>query len=169
MSTRTLACALALLVLLALTSFTTEAQVADPGPRFPMPAPRAPKSVTTARVLAIVPSAGHIYAGEAARGLAFLGGMAGVLAVGTLAVAGDCVGTTAASECGENDALGAIVTVAFFGVWGYSIYDAGLAARRTNARGRFSDASPMLSPAMLPAHRARDVLGFKAGIRLGLP
>ena len=161
----------AAMIVLSLLSAPAGAQVADSAPRLRIPPADGPKSVTTARVLAIVPSAGHIYAGEGLRGLGFLGGMAGVLVIGTAMIIGDCVGGLSAPdpECGENDFVDVVVPAAFFGIWGWSIYDAGLAARRTNARGRLGSASALLSSGMMPARAGHDVLGLRLGLRLGLP
>ena len=126
----------------------------------------ARKSVTTARLLAIVPSAGHFYAGEGRRGLTFLGGMAGVLLIGTLAVVGDCIADYDApsEEACENDFRDTAITVAFYGIWGWSIYDAGLAARRTNAR-RSTGASLMIAPSRVSV-AGRGASGLNVGITI---
>ena len=92
------------------------------------------KSPMAARVIGIIPGAGHMYAGETRRGFAYLGGIIGLGLVGGLALAADCIGDygasseTCSSKTGEN-----LLTAAILGVWGWSIYDAGRAAERTNA------------------------------------
>lgn len=88
------------------------------------------KSPTTARVLGIVPGAGHIYAGETSRGLAHFGTVVGGFLLAGLGAAFDCVG----GDC--NDPTPALVALAASGYWGWSIYDAGRAAERTNAKRR---------------------------------
>lgn len=81
-----------LVALVGLTLFVPPADAQDTVATVPSPAPvpvGTPRSPTTARLLAIIPSAGHIYAGETGTGLAYLGGMAGVLLIGVAAIAGD--------------------------------------------------------------------------------
>ena len=95
------------------------------------------KSPTTARIIGIIPGAGHMYAGETGRGWAYLGGVAGLALVGSALVATDCVvdvysgsgSETCPSSTAEN-----VLVVAFVGLWGWSIYDAGRAAHRMNEK-----------------------------------
>jgi len=93
------------------------------------------KSPTTARIIGIIPGAGHMYAGETGRGWAYLGGIAGLALLGTAVVAADCVADvytgeeTCGSSTGEN-----VLVAAFVGLWGWSIYDAGRAAHRQNEK-----------------------------------
>jgi hypothetical protein len=137
-----------------------------------LPAQRTPasagdsdgKSPTVARVIGIAPGLGHMYAREPVRGLAVLGGMGGILVVGSLAMVGDCLGngTTGDNECQSTDAIGNVTTVALLGLWGWSIYDAGRAAERTNARR--SRTSLMIAPGSpMPARR-----GVHPVIRIGV-
>ena len=97
-----------------------------------------PKSVTLARVLAIIPGVGHGYAGEGGRGLAVAGGMLGIVSVAGLLLAGSCVADaldgTDSGGCDDDSPAAIIGGLAAYGLWGWSIYDAGSAARRTNAR-----------------------------------
>src|SRR3982751_4883988 len=53
--------------------------------------PSREKSATAARIIGIIPGAGHMYAGEPGRGFAYMGGTLGILLVGSVAVATDCV------------------------------------------------------------------------------
>lgn len=141
-----------LLPLLVLTSAAAplHAQWTDRAPVPLSPTPSEPrgtaKSPTAARLIGIFPGAGHFYAGEPGRGLAFFGGTAGVLVVGALLIAGDCVAETLnnVDKC-DSPVLENVATAAFLGVWGWSIYDAGLAARRTNARRGYR-ASAFVAP-----------------------
>ncbi|MFN2565100.1 MAG: hypothetical protein ABR499_08850 [Gemmatimonadaceae bacterium] len=90
------------------------------------------KSPTVARVIGIVPGAGHVYAGEPLRGLAHFGTTAGIFMLAGLMLASDCIG---AENCGESSAP-ALMMVAGFGYWGWTIYDAGRAVERTSGRFR---------------------------------
>ena len=134
--------------------------------RAPLPAPSVmeAKSPTTARIIGIRPGAGHMYAGETGRGFAYLGGTVGILLVGTLVLAANCtyVVATAEEDCGSSG-LETAVTVAALGFYGWSIYDAGRAAQRTNARNGLR-ASLILAPVQLPRSATRDGRGVKLGI-----
>lgn len=119
------------------------------------------KSPMAARVIGILPGAGHIYAGETTRGFAFMGGMLGVGVLGTLMFIGECIGAigeTCGSKSTEN-----LVTAAIFGVWGWSIYDAGLAAHRTNARRRYR-VSLIIGPVRSTAAHAPRGRTLKLGL-----
>ena len=94
------------------------------------------KSPTTARLIGIIPGAGHMYAGETAHGLSYLGGV-GLALFGTIALTEGCLvePRTASQSCGTrgpSDAQRAVI-IAGLGLWGWSIYDAGRAANRANA------------------------------------
>lgn len=160
------------LAAVAVLAFAADVQAQDTASTAARPVPQSlesRKSVTTARLLAILPSAGHIYAGETGRGLAFLGGMAGVLAIGTLAIVGDCIASYSSAECEENSSRDTAIAVAFYGLWGWSIYDAGSAARRTNARRGFASSTILVEPL---AHRSIEGMtsrGLKLGARFALP
>ena len=92
------------------------------------------KSPAAARMIGIVPGAGHIYAGETKRGLTYLGGTIGVFLLGATLWATECVGSLG-EQCEESDAVSDdIAVIATLGLWGWSIYDAGRAAHRTNAK-----------------------------------
>lgn len=125
------------------------------------------KSPTVARVIGIVPGAGHMYAGETGRGLLYMGGTAGLFVVGAAAMLGECMASVGPQEdCGNT--TGNVVTAAILGLWGWSIYDAGRAAHRTNARLRVSHVSLALVPgdAGVSGRRsARATLGVSLALR----
>jgi hypothetical protein len=151
----------AVLTLLTLAAPSVAAQdsarVATPGD----------KSPTTARVVAIVPGAGHMYAGETGRGLAYMGGMLAVLALGTVAMAGECYGDLLGGQqtC-QSSNTGDVAVAAVFALWGWSIYDAGRAAHRTNAKRRPLRVSLIVAPASWTSGRPRDRYGVKVGLSL---
>jgi hypothetical protein len=122
------------------------------------------KSPTTARIIGIIPGAGHMYAGETKRGFAYLGGLIALGVVGGTMVAVDCAADTYStdnscdSSAGEN-----LLTAAVIGVWGWSIYDAGRAAQRTNAKQQGLRVSLILAPL-----RSRAVASRGRGVKLGL-
>lgn len=112
------------------------------------------KSPALARVIGILPGAGHLYAGEPGRGLVYFGATLAATIIAYNAPY-DCTTDlwTGEEYCSETT-LGSISMMTMLGLWGWSIYDAGRAARRTNARrirvtgmlvGRTSraDAGPM--------------------------
>jgi hypothetical protein len=117
------------------------------------------KDPTVARVIGIVPGAGHIYAGETMRGATYFGTTVGIFLLAGLMFASDCIG---AEDCGKSSAP-ALAMLAGFGYWGWTIYDAGRAAHRANARGRPWRLSVIASPAML----ARSE-GEGRAVRVGL-
>jgi hypothetical protein len=119
------------------------------------------KSPATARVLGILPGAGHMYAGEVRRGFAYLGAVVGILAATSIASVAECAGDVYESDCGSSTTA-TIGAVAAIGVWGWSIYDAGLAARRTNTRAH-RPASLIAEPVRLPTAE-----GDRIAVRLGL-
>ena len=134
-----------------------------------------PKSVTKARLIGIFPGAGHMYAGETMTGVAYLGGMFGVLLAGAFLMVGDCVGDLGEltppdneGDCSSTDTIGNLTTVAFVGLWGWSIYDAGRAARRSNVR-RGHAASAIIAPTLIPSTHGRDRPGARIALRYTLP
>ncbi len=144
-----------------------------PGPT-PLPTLVVPaKSVAVARTIALLPGAGHVYAGNPKRGLAFLGGMAGTLALGGALLGGECLfGHTSDSDsgagapsCDRQIRIQAVTAVAFFGTYGWSIYDAGAAARRAN-RLRTSAASAFVAPTFVSHDDGARRLAFKVGVSL---
>ena len=127
--------------------------------------PAARKSPVAAHVIGIIPGAGHVYAGEAQRGLQFFGGTVGVLAVGTMLVASDCAGDGPDGDC-ASPLLENVVVGAALGVWGWSIYDAGQAARRTNAR-RGLRSSLLLAPGRVAVAPRDERLVLRVGVAVG--
>ena len=100
---------------------------------------------TTAGVLAIIPGAGHCYAGEPWRGLAFVGGMVGSFGV---AVAGFAL--LPWDESGRSEVPGYVIGaigwcgVAAFYIW--SIIDAGHVAKIKNMKLRGNNISLKMEP-----------------------
>jgi RHS repeat-associated protein len=123
------------------------AEAQDPAPPPPPHASaigETPKSVTTARLLGILPGFGHFYAGEPGRGLAFIGGLSGIMVIGmlaTLATLDDCLedgvrditNPSTEGSCSSTDAIGNITAITLFGVWGVR-------------RGLLALCSPQISP-----------------------
>lgn len=130
--------ALVVLALLLLRAPALAAQSAQPA--------ISEKSPTTARVIGIVPGAGHMYAGEPGRGLVYMGGTLGILVIGGLATAADCLNDAAFQNQCNSDRTADLFTVAALGLWGWSIYDAGRAADRTNAHRRLQQTSLIVTP-----------------------
>jgi hypothetical protein len=128
------------------------------------------KSVTTARVLGIIPGAGHFYAGETGRGFAFI---AGVLLPGMIAglgAAAECIGEEVAGKgCEPSSQSSLTVTdVATYAVWGWSIFDAGRAAQRTNAK-RGVPVSLSVMPTRTANSRGTTPNGLRWSVRIGQP
>ncbi len=101
------------------------------------------KSPTTARVVGILPGAGHIYACEFMHGIAYFIVTTGFIGLGAGAAALDCLSTLSDDRCGRQ---ADVALVAAIGVWAWSIYDAGRAAQRTNAKRRQQRVSPIVTP-----------------------
>jgi hypothetical protein len=127
----------------------------------------AVKSPTTARLIGIIPGAGHMYAGEVGRGFLYLGGTVGVVFVAALAGFTDCLENTswfAQSDC-DGGAAATVGLIAAGGLWVWSIVDAGRAARRTNAK-RAARASLIIEPARTPATLGGDRTAVRLGLRI---
>jgi hypothetical protein len=127
----------------------------------------APKSPSTARVIGIIPGAGHMYAGEVGRGFLFLGGTLGLVFVAALFGVTDCLDDATffgQSDCGRSTGE-TVSLIAAGGLWVWSIVDAGRAARRTNAK-RAASASLILEPAHIPVARGGDHTGVRLGLRI---
>lgn len=118
------------------------------------------KSPTLARIIGILPGAGHMYAGETGRGFAYLGGILGVALIGGVALAANCIPADA-SDC-DSAAGEAGLTVAVVGLWGWSIYDAGRAAHRTNFKRGVS--TSLLIVPVRSTVSARGEYGLKLGV-----
>ena len=123
------------------------------------------KSPTVARIVGIVPGAGHIYAGETSRGLGYMGAVAGGFMLASLALAAECYDDLLGDEnnCGESTTTEDIAVAALLGVWAWSIYDAGRAAHRTNAKRRLG-LSPIIAPARVSVAAAHERPALKLGL-----
>ena len=137
----------------------------------PAQEPAAPiagaKSPTAARVIGIIPGAGHMYAGETGRGFAYMGGVVGAFALMSLALVAECYDDLLGAEdnCG-NSTTEDVATAVVLGVWGWTIYDAGRAAHRTNEKRRFR-MSLLAAPARVAVGSARrESRGLKLGLSL---
>ena len=145
---------------LMLTPLTVSAQTApDSMPPVAVPG----KSVALARVIGIIPGAGHVYAGRWTRGLGFVGGMFGVATLTGLLLVGDCLADALSSsgDC-KSTAIENLGVAAFYGVWAWSIYDAGVTARRTNARR--SGPSLNLALSKRPTASGHDTRALNLGL-----
>lgn len=126
--------------------------------------------------LAIVPGAGHVYAGDVRRGLTVVGAIAVVAMSSAFIAVGDCVGndsTNSSAESCENDNVLAAGGLVILGIWGWSIIDAGIAATRTNRRVAAEQKVAQLSRVPLtfsvsrrPTARGEDVRALNVGLRL---
>jgi hypothetical protein len=118
------------------------------------------KDPAVARLLGIIPGAGHMYAGEVGRGFLYLGGTLGIFVTGgflTLSMA-----FTDQNNQPEVAMVGWGTIIATSGLWVWSIVDAGRAARRTNVK-RAAPVSLILEPTRIPVE-----IGDRTGVRLGL-
>lgn len=106
------------------------------GPRTPASevSTRRPKSPNTARVLGILPGLGHLYAEEPGRAGAILGTVVGIVLL-SASFDTECDNPYSDEYCG-SPVVSALVAGAIVGVIGFSVWDAGRAAHRTNLRNR---------------------------------
>ena len=121
------------------------------------------KSPATARLIGIIPGAGHMYAGEVGRGFLYFGGTLGILVVGSALFMSECFMTDVPGRCGETTA--AVTLIATGGLWVWSIVDAGRAARRTNAK-RTGSTSLILEPTRIPVPTGEDRTAVRLGVRI---
>ena len=121
-----------------------------------IPRREPPKSPTTARIIGIIPGAGHMYAGEVGHGFAYMGGTAGLVFLSAAAALGGCLDDGPGGTCGPTVAAN-VFAVGALGLWGWSIYDAGRAVKRVEAR-KLRRMSLIITPMQLQrensAHRA---------------
>ena len=96
---------------------------------------KRPKSVNTARVLGIIPGLGHLYADEPWRAGTLASSVIGIVLLGVSIDDGECDDPYSDEYCG-SPVVDALVAGAIVGVMGYSVWDAGRAAHRTNLRNR---------------------------------
>ena len=123
------------------------------------------KSPTTARLLAIIPGVGHMYAGDKEGAIAVPALMSGILMAGVLVSAISCLPEPDAdppSDCDRTRPL-KISGIVAGGLWLYSIFDAGRAAQRTNAK-KTGRTSLLLEPTRMPVANGGD----GGAVRLGL-
>jgi TM2 domain-containing membrane protein YozV len=123
----------------------------------------APKDPALARLIGIIPGAGHMYAGEVGRGFLYLGGTLGIFVTG-----GVIVLSAAFSDQNNQDAAataGWATLIATGGLWGWSIVDAGRAARRTNAKAA-RRTSLILEPTAIPVANGGDRAAVRLGVRI---
>ena len=125
------------------------------------------KNPTAARLLGIIPGAGHMYAGEVGRGLLVFVGTLGVLAAGSYVYASDCF-MQDSGKCDGGAAVGVVAVIATSGLWVWSIVDAGRAARRTNAK-RAAGTSLILEPTRIPTALGDDRAAVRLGVRISTP
>ena len=123
------------------------------------------KSPGLARLIGIIPGAGHMYAGEVGPGFLYLGGTLSLLLAGALSGASECLVEVFSfeTECGQT-APETVTLIAAGGLWVWSIVDAGRAARRTNAKR--ARASLILEPARLPDAHGADRTAVRLGARI---
>ena len=128
------------------------------------------KSPAAARIIGVFPGAGHIYAGETGRGLAYMGGTLGILVIGATAMVAECYAELlGAGERCDSSNTDDIAAVAVLGLWGWSIYDAGRAAHRTNAKRRQGRVSLIVVPARSTPAAAHGASRLKVGLSLATP
>ena len=120
-----------------------------------------PKDPAVARLIGIIPGAGHVYAGEAGAGFLYFVGTLGIFATGgyiTMSLA-----FTDQNNRPEVAWVGWGTIIATGGLWVWSIVDAGRAARRTNAK-LARRTSFLLEPTRIPVANGGD----RAAVRLGV-
>jgi hypothetical protein len=121
------------------------------------------KNPTTARVLGIYPGVGHFYVGEQGRGALLFGSAVTLGVIQSALDTKDCVDLPGSDDCNadRHTAIEAVVIIATIGLVGFSIWDAGEAAERANARSsRFGFVVLGRSPGIGGAAR------YRVGIRL---
>ena len=159
---------LSLRAVLAGSLFYVTTAAAQPSPASTTTQPdtttSALKSPATARLIGIIPGAGHMYAGEVGRGFLYLGGTLGILLAGVAASADDCLNELFSSEpCGRTAQT--VSLIAAGGLWVWSIVDAGRAARRTNTK-RAATTSLLLEPTRIPVALGTDRTAVRLGVRV---
>ena len=98
------------------------------------------KNPTTARLLGIFPGLGHLYAGEGGRGAAVAGAAVTLIVISELMGIEECPDSLfGPPDCPPPTAEEIMIGVAALGVIGFSIWDAGRAAKRTNIKRRVAD------------------------------
>lgn len=128
-----------------------------------------------AATLGIIPGAGHLYAGEYGRGLAIMGGIAGVALATAFIAVGDCIGEDASVESCEDDNVLTAGSVLMLGIWGWSIADAWMAANRANRRAAAASKLAQLARVPVTVHLSRrltasgeEVRAVNVGVRFSV-
>lgn len=124
------------------------------------------KSPTAARLIGVImPGGGHMYAGEFDHGLLYAAAIPSLVVVGALAHGIDCLaGGSFDQPCGRSTVL-TVSLIAAGGLWAWSIFDAGRAARRTNAK-RAASSSLIIQPTHIPAALGDDRTAVRLGVRI---
>lgn len=131
---------------------------------------RPPKSVVRARALGIVPGVGHVYAGENTHAVAF---MLATYAAFAISAIGDGSGSPSPppndpeplAACGETYRISTVSVIMLAGLVGWSVQDAGNAAKRWNVR-HGHPATARIVPTISPSRVARDRIGISLGLRV---
>lgn len=126
------------------------------------------KDPTAARLIGIIPGAGHMYAGEVGRGFLYLGGTLGLFVAAGIASVSHCIEYSLFGfdppDC-ERSPEEVLALIAAGGLWVWSIFDAGRAARRTNAK-RAARVSPVIEPTHNPAALGDNGTTVRLGVRI---
>ena len=141
-------------------------QVALPPAPQRVSTPAREKSPMLARVIGVVPGAGHVYAGEPDRGLVYFVATLGIAIVGGNVSDAQCSEEPYSDEYCSSTTLDILTAAAVAGVWGWSIVDAGRAARRTNAR-RLRVTGMLVERTSLADSRPVTRVGFRVELARG--
>jgi hypothetical protein len=114
------------------------------------------RNPTSARIIgAVIPGAGHVYAGEYLRGIGYYYGTVGTIGLGAMTYVLDKCTFTFLSDtpcksppAWRHQVLGGAIIAYGVGVWVYSAIDAGHAAERANERHarRRTAIAPFVAP-----------------------
>lgn len=167
-----------LVTILLVTVIARSAGAQRPDPAFePTYGTALKKSPATARIMGIIPGAGHVYAGESRRGLAVGSGVVALPLTPAIVVGSVCITLYAFDADGGTlcsiplEPLLALGIGAAAGLYGWSIYDAGRAAQRTNARRGLRLTPPVIVPRRLPSPSGRgsSTLEIQFGLSASFP
>jgi hypothetical protein len=124
------------------------------------------KSPAAARVIGIIPGAGHMYAGEVGRGFLYLGGTFALVVAAGIASVAHCIEYSLFDsdppDCDQPPET-TLALIAAGGLWVWSIFDAARAAQRTNAK-RAARVSPVIEPTRKPDAHGDN----RSAVRLGV-
>jgi hypothetical protein len=126
----------------------------------------ARKSPTAARLIGIIPGVGHMYAGEFEHGLLYATAIPSLVLAGALVGGLDCLTDSwlSGQPCDQSPVL-TLSLIAAGGLWAWSIFDAGRAARRTNAK-RAANVSLLIEPRRIPGAPGDDRAAVRLGVRI---